>query len=122
MVELPFLDDYFDALVCTNVLHHGTINVIRKTIAEMHRILKSGACGLIVTLSKKDFRYGDGELLEADTYRFTGGDEKGITHHFFLETELKSVFGHFVIKSLIEELVPLEQGNRAHYFLTIAKA
>ena len=56
MVELPFLDDYFDALVCTNVLHHGTINVIRKTIAEIHRILKSGACGLIVTLSKKDFR------------------------------------------------------------------
>ena len=121
MAELPFSDDYFDALVCTNVLHHGTINVIQKTIAEIHRILKSGACGLIVTLSKKDFRYGDGELLEADTYRFTEGDEKGITHHFFPESELKSVFNHFVIKSLVEELIPVERGNRAHYFLTIAK-
>src|SRR6058998_1622428 len=30
MLELPFISDYFDALVSTNVLHHGTRANVRK--------------------------------------------------------------------------------------------
>lgn len=122
MVQLPFSDDYFDAVVSTNVLHHGTIRTIEKTITELHRIMKPGARSLIVTLSKRDFRYGDGDKLETDTFRFTEGDEKGIIHHFFDESGIGTAFSKFEIEDLVEELIPVEEGNRAHYFLTIAKA
>ncbi len=121
MVQLPFLDEYFDAIVCTNVLHHGTMMDIRKTLAEAYRILRPRSLGLVVTLSKNDFRYGSGIRLEPDTYRFTEGDERGIIHHFFLESQLRSVFSMFQIDNLREDLIPIGKGNRAHFFLRIAK-
>jgi ubiquinone/menaquinone biosynthesis C-methylase UbiE len=121
MIELPFVDEYFDGVVCTNVLHHGTINDIRKTVTELYRIMKTGSHSLIVTLSKNDFRYGAGDKLEPDTYRFTEGDEKGITHHFFLENQLRSAFGCFEVEDLREDLIPVQGGKRAHFFLRIRK-
>jgi len=121
MLELPFIDDYFDAILSTNVLHHGRRVEIKKTIAEVHRVLKVGGTGCVVTLSKNDFRYGDGKRLEPDTFQFTKGDEKGIVHHFFTEREARSVFGPFEILDFEENLIPVERGNRAHFLLRIRK-
>jgi len=121
MAQLPFINNYFDAMVSTNVLHHGTLMEIKQTVRELNRIMKTGAIGLVVTLSKRDFRYGDGNQIEEDTFVFTEGDEKGITHHFFLESDLRSVFEEFDIQGFIEELIPVGRGNRAHFFLIISK-
>ena len=121
MLELPFIDDYFDAILSTNVLHHGRRVEIKKTIGEVHRVLKVGGTGCVVTLSKNDFRYGDGKRLEPDTFQFTKGDEKGIVHHFFTEREARSVFGPFEILDFEENLIPVERGNRAHFLLRIRK-
>ncbi len=122
MLELPFINNYFDAVVSTNVLHHGTVAEIKRTLGEVYRIMKKGGLGLVVTLSKKDFRYGNGRNLEPDTYLFTEGDEKGIVHHFFAETDLRSFFSQFEILTLQEELIPVEKGNRAHFHLKLRKA
>ena len=122
MLELPFVDEYFDAIVSTNVLHHGTTAEIKRTLGELFRIMKEGAAGFIITLSKQDFRYGDGEKIEPDTYRFTDGDEKGIVHHFFDERELRSLFNRFEIMTLNEELFPAKKGNWAHFHLKMKKA
>ncbi len=122
MLELPFVDEYFDAVVSTNVLHHGTAAEIKQTLGELFRIMKEGAAGFIITLSKQDFRYGDGEKIGPDTYRFTEGDEKGIVHHFFDEKELRFFFNRFEIVTLNEELFPAKKGNWAHFHLRMRKA
>ncbi len=122
MSELPFVDEYFDAVVSTNVLHHGTVAEINRTLSELFRIMKGGGAGFVITLSRRDFRYGDGENIEPDTYRFTEGDEKGIVHHFFDEIELCSFFNRFEIMALHEELFPAKEGNWAHFHLRMKKA
>jgi ubiquinone/menaquinone biosynthesis C-methylase UbiE len=121
MQELPFIDDYFDGILSTNVLHHGTASEIRHTLAEVHRVLGKNGVGFAITLSKGDFRYGNGTLLEKDTYRFTEGDERGIVHHFFSKEELAQYFSQFEIDTLKEELIPIDNGNRAHFHLRFRK-
>ncbi len=121
MSELPFIDEYFDALVSTNVLHHGTMSEIKKALGEVHRVMKRSGVAFVVALSKKDFRYGNGKGLEPDTYLFTEGDEEGIVHHFFSREELLSYFGQFEVLSLKEELIPVERGSRAHFHLRLKK-
>ncbi len=122
MLELPFINDYFDSVLSTNVLHHGTVSEIKQVLGEVYRVMGKGATGFVVTLSKNDFRYGTGRQLEQDTYLFTEGDEKGIVHHFFPEDELRSFFSQFEITSLNEELFPKENSNWAHFHLKLRKA
>ena len=121
MLELPFIDEYFDGVVSTNVLHHGTISEIEHTLSELHRVMGRKSAGFVVTLSKKDFRFGDGKSLEPDTYLFTEGDEKGIVHHFFDEGELRSAFGQFEIVTLRENSIAVKEGNRVHFHLKLRK-
>ncbi len=84
--------------------------------------MKRSGAAFVVTLSKKDFRYGNGKRLESNTYLFTEGDEKGIVHHFFSNDELQAYFSQFEILSVKEELIPVEKGNRAHFHLRLRKS
>ncbi len=121
MSGLPFVDECFDAVVSTNVLHHARTVGIRRAVDEIHRVMGEGASGLIVTLSENDYKNGSGRLLEARTYVLTEGDEQGIMHHFFSKEELLSCFGAFEILSIKEELIPMEKGNRGHFYLNFKK-
>ncbi len=121
MQELPFIDNYFDAVVSTNVLHHGTGTEIRRALAEIYRIMRKDAVGFVITLSKSDFRYGTGTRLEDDTYRFSDGDEQGIVHHFFSEEELLQYFGQFQVLSLKEQVDSFKNNNWAHFHLRLRK-
>src|SRR6266849_4890885 len=119
MRELPFVDGYFDAVICTNVLHHGKLVEIKRAIREVHRVMRGGSSAFIVALSTADFRRGNGKRLEANTYVFTKGEERGIVHHFFPRKELLSVFKTFRIVSFDERLIPVEGGNRAHFLVKL---
>lgn len=121
MQELPFIDSCFDALVSTNVIHHGQGKVIRRVLGEIHRVLRKRGYGFVVVLSDKDFRMGRGRRLEPGTYVFTRGEEKGITHHFFKEAELRSYLKSFQIVSLKEELLQVREGYRAHFHVVVRK-
>ena len=122
MGQLPFIENYFDGVVSTNVLHHGKSVEIKKTIDELYRVMKPGASAFIIALSSSDFRKGTGKKLERDTYVFTKGEEKGIIHHFFIEKELKSFLRKFETISFNERLIPVEQGgNRAHFLVKLRK-
>ena len=122
MGQLPFIDDYFDGVVSTNVLHHGKAVEIKKTIDELHRVMKPGAPAFVIALSSSDFRKGTGSRLERNTYAFTTGEEKGIIHHFFTRQELQSFLRKFETLSFNERLIPVEQGgNRAHFLVKLRK-
>jgi len=123
MWELPFVGNYFDGMVCTNVLHHGKLVEIRQAIREVHRVMRKGSSAFIVALSTADFRKGNGKILERNTYVFTRGEERGIIHHFFTNQELRSCFRGFKILSFEERLIPVEEGgNRAHFLVKLRKS
>jgi SAM-dependent methyltransferase len=122
MLELPFTDDYFDGVICTNVLHHGKLAQIKQATREVHRVMKEGASAFVVALSTADFRRGTGRKLEPNTYVFTKGEERGIIHHFFPLQELQFCFRKFEIVSFEERLIPVEEGgNRAHFLVKMRK-
>src|SRR5438445_217439 len=122
MRDLPFVDNYFDGIVCTNVLHHGRLVEIKKAIGEVHRVMRRGSSAFVVALSAADFRKGNGRRLERNTYVFTTGEERGIIHHFFTREELKSCFRRFKILSFEERLIPIQAGgNRAHFLVKLRK-
>jgi len=122
MWELPFVDDYFDGVICTNVLHHGRLVEIKRATREIYRVMRRGASAFIVALSTTDFRKGRGRTLERNTYVFTEGDERGIVHHFFSRQELQSCFRKFESISFKERLIPVEEGgNRAHFLINLRK-
>jgi ubiquinone/menaquinone biosynthesis C-methylase UbiE len=123
MWELPFVDNYFDGVLCTNVLHHGRLAEIRRAIREVHRVMRRGSVAFIVALSTADFRKGNGKMLERNTYVFTRGEERGIIHHFFTNQELRTCFRRFKILSFEERLIPVEEGgNRAHFLVKLKKS
>ena len=122
MWNLPFIDGYFDGIICTNVLHHGKLVEIKRTIGEVRRVMRKGASAFIVALSEADFRKGNGKKLEPNTYVFTEGDERGIIHHFFPRSELLSRLRGTNIVSFKERLIPVEEGgNRAHFLVKLRK-
>src|SRR6267143_4173585 len=123
MLELPFIDNYFDGVICTNVLHHGKLVEIKQATREVHRVMKEGASAFVVALSTADFRRGNGKKLERNTYVFVEGEERGIIHHFFPRQELQSCFGKFDIVSFEERLIPVENGgNRTHFLVKLRKS
>jgi ubiquinone/menaquinone biosynthesis C-methylase UbiE len=123
MWDLPFVDDYFDGVVCTNVLHHGKLAQIKQATKELHRVMKKGASAFVIALSTADFRRGNGRKLEPNTYVFTEGEERGIIHHFFPRKELESCLQRFETMSLEERLIPVDEGgDRAHFLVRMRKS
>jgi ubiquinone/menaquinone biosynthesis C-methylase UbiE len=122
MSDLPFKDDYFDGVICTNVLHHGKLVQIKQATREVHRVMKKGASAFVIALSTADFRRGNGRKLESNTYVFMEGEERGIIHHFFPRKELESCFREFETISFEERLIPVDEGgNRAHFLMSLRK-
>jgi len=95
MRNIPLENDYFDAVICIWVLHHGTLEDIKMTIHEIHRILKPS--GMVITdLSSVDTEsFGIGKELDCNTFIGGKGDEEDVPHHFTTRAELTELFAPF---------------------------
>lgn len=129
--KLPYKDNFFDAIVATQVINHGKINNIRKSIEEMERILKPK--GLIFLTarrrrlrnwhtnsirreifqepnSNKTFKT-DYKIIGYRTYVPIEGGEKGLIHYIFDKNALKKEFKNFKIYNISVS------SNKRHYCL-----
>ena len=69
MFDPVFADDSFDAIFCSEVLHHNHRDNLRRTMREFHRILKPGGQVFVInepvrSLRSPKFRPGRGEVAE----------------------------------------------------------
>ncbi len=98
----PYDDDFFDAVISIQVIHHNLMKDIKKTVSEIERVLKPGGF-LFVTFpilhpgpveDERDWKLVE---IEEGTYIPQKGWESGIPHHYFTLEEIPDVFNPFEI-------------------------
>ena len=104
--KLPYSDNFFDALVSTQTLHHNRIGNVRKLIREIERVIRPK--GLIfITVSKwgsiKDIpkeKLWKIKFIAPRTYIPLSHDEKGLLHYLFNKKLLRKEFKNFKIHNV----------------------
>jgi SAM-dependent methyltransferase len=100
MAGIPWREGLFDAVISFLVINHNPVERIRRTIEEIHRVLRSGGWLFVAVSTCKPIgpmRYHSGIEIEPDTIVPTEGREKGVPHHFFTTTELIEMFSRFTM-------------------------
>ena len=95
MNSLPFQDNYFDAVICTSVLHHQDFKQIENSISEIYRVLRRRGYFLFDFLSVEDDSFGIGEEIEKNTFVGSREGEENIPHHYTDVIELNELFNSF---------------------------
>lgn len=95
MREIPFANDFFDAILCIWTIYHGMLEDIKKTVSEIYRVLKLGGTAITDFLSVTDSTYGTGKEIEKNTFIGEKGDEKDVPHHYVTREELIQLFSEF---------------------------
>jgi tellurite methyltransferase len=97
MSHLPFRDGFFDLILAWNVIYHGMVEYIGRTVAEIRRCLKPGGYLLCTLISTQNDQCGLGEELEKGTYVITGHEEKSFPHHYFDKAEVETLLSDFTL-------------------------
>ena len=114
MKALPYENGFFDAVISNNLIQHGLVREIRKTISEIYRVLKTGGFVLITTASTEHYNYGKGTKLEEGTFvGFKNMIDGDVPHHFFTEKEMREEFGKFKVLKL-EHLKRESEGGEGY--------
>lgn len=101
--KLPYPNNFFDALISTQTLHHNRIGNIRKLIKEMERILKPGGFIFITVSKKKSIKDIPKEkmwkikFIAPRTFIPLSHNEKGLIHYQFNKKLLRKEFKNFKI-------------------------
>lgn len=130
MLELPYADASFDAILCRNVISHTDTAGMRRIIGELLRVLRPGGeCYL--TLGSKDtwgWKETNWALIDENTkLRQEDGPEDGIPHFYADYGLIKELFVDFEILDLyqIEEFHENQEEKKVyeswHYHILIRK-
>lgn len=107
--KLPYKNNFFDAIISTQVIHHEKIKTIRETIKELVRILRPNGFifitvrkkRLVRPKSKSNIIIGGSALNVRDkiiaprTCVPIEGAEKGLVHYLFNKKILRKEFNNF---------------------------
>lgn len=123
MISLPYDDKFFDGILCYNVIQHGKIADIKKTVSEIRRVLRKGGFLFLVVISTKHPMYFSGEEIEPNTRINTTALDGYMPHHFFTEREMREFFKDFKIVKLqhIKRPSELSLGKKAFLWKLYAK-
>jgi len=98
----PYVDNFFDAIISIQVIHHNLLKDIKTTIQEMVRVLRPSGM-IFVTFPVLSMgpvtEEVDWDLKEVEkgTYIPQMGPESGIPHHYFSTIEIPRIFRDFKI-------------------------
>ncbi|MBN2458346.1 class I SAM-dependent methyltransferase [Candidatus Woesearchaeota archaeon] len=99
--RFPFMDNSFDAVISTQVIHHNYYEKVKFCISEIKRVLRPNRLIFItVSANKYKRRASRFEMPEQRTYVPLDGEEKGVPHFIYTKTLMKKDFKNFKILSL----------------------
>jgi SAM-dependent methyltransferase len=93
---LPMPAGACDAVVSTQVIHHARLATVRRTAAELGRVVRPGGM-LFVTVPLQPDDEDTFEEIEPGTLVPVTGSEKGLPHHFFTPDEFRSILPMFLV-------------------------
>jgi SAM-dependent methyltransferase len=104
---MPFDEDTYDGIFSYSLLHLLGSNDRAKVIADCYTQLRPGGFMVFVSISKHDFRYGQG----AETCKDTFNMPYGVTLYFYDSNSIASDFGKYGLmeSTLIGE--PMQDAN-----------
>jgi hypothetical protein len=103
------------ALLSTHGLLHGTAHDVATRLMTCAALLEPRGLLYATFGSTRDARFGRGTRIDAQTYAPDEGDERGVAHAFFTESELReTIETHFVLEMLAETSVDAIAGKWAH--------
>ena len=125
MIELPFPNAYFDAVISTNVIHHNTLNKIKKTVSEIRRVLKKNGIVMLTIASTNSYGFGIGKKLEKNTYLTEGHEvESHGVHHFFDKSGIEKILSKFRIldlREIVEDKTVRRKKVKSYHWYVLAK-
>jgi tellurite methyltransferase len=80
MSSLPYRTDSMDYVLAWNVIYHGDLSLLGKTLDEIYRVLRPGGVFQATLLSKRNAYFGVGRELAKDTWVADGKAEKRHPH------------------------------------------
>jgi tellurite methyltransferase len=94
----------FDFILAFNVIYHGSQADFEKSIDLVFEWLRPGGHFFFTCPSRRDAKYGNGELVEAHTFKPMNSVTPGDIHYFTDEAELTELTRRFshVSRSLYE--------------------
>jgi SAM-dependent methyltransferase len=95
--RFPYKNNFFDAVIAIQVIHHNFKKDILLTVNEIERVLKKGGFIFITVTYSKQRRFDKWDLkkVEERTFIPQKGQEKGVPHYFFSLEELRDTFHSF---------------------------
>ena len=96
--RFPYSDNFFDAIISIQVIHHNLLEEILFTVSEMERVLKkNGVIFITVPILKGGSRIDDWQMkeVEPNTCMPLNGPEEGLPHHFFTLEKIDEIFKNF---------------------------
>lgn len=119
--KLPYPDNFFDALISTQTLHHNKIENVRKLIKEIERVLRPDGFVFATVSRRKNLKelikkiprekIWKIKFINSRTFIPLSGDEKGLIHYWFNKELLRKEFKNFKIYDIWIE------SNKGHYCL-----
>jgi len=101
--ELPYDSDSFDYVLAWNVIYHGDYVAVRKSYAQIARVLRPRGIFQATTLSKRHGLYNKGREISKNTFIIDSEDEKGHPHFYCNAAELVELLSSFELISLIDK-------------------
>jgi SAM-dependent methyltransferase len=93
--KLPYKNNFFDAIVSTQTLHHEKIGKIRNLIKEIERILKTNGLIFITVLDLKFVPNRNKRQIAPRTFILLKGNDVGIPHYSFNKNILRKELKNF---------------------------
>jgi ubiquinone/menaquinone biosynthesis C-methylase UbiE len=100
MSSLPYMDNFFDGVLCHLVIQHGRIDDIKKAISEVYRVLRNRGILYLLVPSIRHPEYLTGEEIEPNTKINIDAIDGKVPHHYFTKDEIKELFRDFRILKL----------------------
>lgn len=97
---LPYDDSFFDAVIGIQVIHHNMLEGVKRTIAEIARVLRpNGLIWITMPVSQNEPSTSQNQI-EPGTFIPLNGREKGLPHHYFSSEEIPILFRPFSLLDL----------------------
>lgn len=98
MLNFPFEDNSFDAILAFNVIEHTDKEGFKKILGEIKRTLRPNGEAYFTLGSKESFWFNNPICTYVDEYtriRVEDGPENGIPHFYISDDDCKTLFNDF---------------------------